>query len=110
MDTTVKTNRLSRRTFLAGSALSVASTLSTPSHADDRPADGWIDAHVHVWTPDRGQFPLAKGYDKKDMQPPSFTPSELMKHAEPCRSEARRSYPNELLRPRQCLHAEGHPR
>jgi predicted TIM-barrel fold metal-dependent hydrolase len=41
---------------------------------------GYIDAHVHVWTPDTAHYPLAKGYKKEDMHPPSFTPEELFKH------------------------------
>jgi hypothetical protein len=35
----------------------------------------YIDAHIHVWTPDTGHYPLA-------MQPASFTPRELFKHTE----------------------------
>lgn len=42
---------------------------------------GYIDAHVHVWTPDTGHYPLAKGYKKEDMVPPSFTPDQLFEHA-----------------------------
>jgi predicted TIM-barrel fold metal-dependent hydrolase len=41
---------------------------------------GFIDAHVHVWTPDTAHYPLAAGYKKEDMKPPSFTPEELFKH------------------------------
>jgi predicted TIM-barrel fold metal-dependent hydrolase len=44
---------------------------------------GSIDAHVHVWTPDTAHYPLAKGYRKEDMRPPSFTPEELFKHTKP---------------------------
>ena len=44
---------------------------------------GFIDAHVHVWTPDTAHYPLARGYKKEDMQPPSFTPEELFKHSKP---------------------------
>src|SRR5437899_11184470 len=44
---------------------------------------GYIDAHVHVWTPDTAHYPLAPGYKKEDMKPPSFTPEELFKHAKP---------------------------
>jgi predicted TIM-barrel fold metal-dependent hydrolase len=43
----------------------------------------YIDGHVHVWTPDTAHYPLAPGYKKADMQPPSFTPEELFKHAKP---------------------------
>jgi predicted TIM-barrel fold metal-dependent hydrolase len=44
---------------------------------------GYIDAHVHVWTPDTGHYPLAAGYTKEAMKPPSFTPPELFRHSRP---------------------------
>src|SRR5262245_62857843 len=44
---------------------------------------GFIDAHVHVWTPDTAHYPLAPGHKKADMQPPSFTPEDLFKHSKP---------------------------
>jgi predicted TIM-barrel fold metal-dependent hydrolase len=43
----------------------------------------YIDAHVHVWTPDTLHYPLAKGFKKDDMRPASFTPEELFKHTRP---------------------------
>lgn len=43
----------------------------------------FIDAHVHVWTPDTDHYPLGKGWKKEDMKPPSFTPEEFFKHAKP---------------------------
>src|SRR5882724_1440375 len=43
----------------------------------------FIDAHVHVWTPDTTRYPLAAGFKKEDMQPRSFTPEELFKHCKP---------------------------
>jgi predicted TIM-barrel fold metal-dependent hydrolase len=43
----------------------------------------FIDAHVHVWTPDVAHYPLAKGFKKEDMKPTSFTPEELFKHTKP---------------------------
>ena len=43
----------------------------------------YIDAHVHVWTPDTARYPLATGYKKEDMKPASFTPEELFKHCKP---------------------------
>ncbi|MBI2823804.1 MAG: amidohydrolase [Planctomycetia bacterium] len=45
---------------------------------------GAIDAHVHVWTPDTAKYPLAAGYRREEMKPPSFTPRELLAHARPC--------------------------
>lgn len=42
-----------------------------------------IDAHSHVWTPDTKKYPLAKGFTKENMQPPSFTAEELLGHCRP---------------------------
>ena len=73
----------SRRRFLqvvSGGAL--ASSLGRLPAAD--PAAGnWIDAHVHVWTPDTKKYPLAPDYTVADMLPPSFTPGELFAHCRP---------------------------
>jgi len=41
----------------------------------------FIDAHVHVWTPDTAHYPLAAGYDAASMKPASFTPEQLFQHA-----------------------------
>ena len=76
---------LSRRALLSGGAIA-AGTMMLPSCAvakDDKPTPGYIDAHVHVWTPDTKTYPLAKGYKKSDMQPASFTPEELFSHCKP---------------------------
>jgi predicted TIM-barrel fold metal-dependent hydrolase len=43
----------------------------------------FIDAHVHIWTPDTAHYPLAPGYKKEDMKPASFTPEELFRHTKP---------------------------
>ena len=43
----------------------------------------YIDAHIHVWTPDTSHYPLAAGYKREDMKPASFTPEELFKHCKP---------------------------
>ena len=45
---------------------------------------GIIDAHVHVWTDNIEAYPLAEGYSREDMKPPTFTPEELLSHAKPC--------------------------
>ncbi len=37
----------------------------------------YIDAHSHVWTPDTAHYPLAAGFRRAIMQPPSFTVEEL---------------------------------
>jgi predicted TIM-barrel fold metal-dependent hydrolase len=46
--------------------------------ADAATLRGFIDAHVHVWTPDVDAYPLAKGFTKAAMKPASFTAEELL--------------------------------
>ena len=43
----------------------------------------FIDAHCHIWTPDTERYPLAGGFRRASMDPPSFTPDELAAHAVP---------------------------
>src|SRR5207249_12180418 len=43
----------------------------------------FIDAHVHVWTPDTLHYPLVPGYRVENMEPRSFTPDELFAYARP---------------------------
>lgn len=86
--------RSTRRAWMAQSAgaLALAASSRWPhaTAAEEEPVElpaietGYIDAHVHVWTPDRGHFPLAEGWTVEAMQPPSFTPEELFAHAAPC--------------------------
>ena len=63
-----------------GSFLSTA-----PSSADAQGVKSmnYIDAHVHVWTPDTVRYPLASGFTKENMKPALFTPEELFKHCKP---------------------------
>lgn len=42
---------------------------------------GHIDAHVHVWTDDRGRYPRAR--DSRDTEPARFTPEDYFQHSEP---------------------------
>ena len=45
---------------------------------------GWIDAHVHVWTPDVERYPIdTRRYSVDDMVPESFTPQQLMAECQP---------------------------
>jgi predicted TIM-barrel fold metal-dependent hydrolase len=70
-----------RRRFLQ-STLAATATLAAPRlHAAE--AKGFIDAHVHVWTPDTQAYPIAEGFTQSDLAPPSFTPEELFAHAKP---------------------------
>ena len=68
----------------AGTWAIANSDLEPEASADDSPKAGYIDAHVHVWTPDTDGYPLAAGYSKEKMRPPSFTPEELFAHCRPC--------------------------
>ncbi|MCA9194843.1 MAG: amidohydrolase [Planctomycetales bacterium] len=45
--------------------------------------DGWIDAHVHVWTPNVQKYPLDAAFSVADMQPASFTPDQLLAYTRP---------------------------
>lgn len=46
-------------------------------------APGWVDAHAHIWGRDLAAFPLAAGQTLADLDPPSFTPEELLSIAQP---------------------------
>lgn len=71
-----------RREFLLVAA---AGTLASKGQTVLGAADsaGFIDAHVHVWTPDTVRYPLAAGFEKKSMQPESFTPEQLLEQCQP---------------------------
>jgi predicted TIM-barrel fold metal-dependent hydrolase len=60
---------------VAGCAL-----LAPHANAQDAKRMNYIDAHVHVWTPDTDRYPLVAGFKKEEMKPGSFTPEELFKH------------------------------
>jgi len=69
---------INRRHFLA----TAAAALAAPSSRAAEGA-GYIDAHVHVWTPDTVAYPVAEGFTPADLQPPSFTPEQLLAEAKP---------------------------
>ena len=75
-------NRLSRRTWIAGSVAGAAGSTFIAHAPVARAADDaftdLVDAHVHVWTPDTAAYPLATGFTQADLQPPSFTAEELL--------------------------------
>lgn len=82
-------HRFSRRDVLksglAAGALSAIPAFPVAA-ADKEPAvdlkkHPYIDAHSHIWTPETDKWPLANGKTKKDLDPPSFTPAELLKLA-----------------------------
>jgi predicted TIM-barrel fold metal-dependent hydrolase len=72
---------MNRRHFLATSVTATLGSQITGCASLSR--SGWIDAHVHVWTSDTKNYPLASGFTKADMKPASFTPEQLFAHCRP---------------------------
>ena len=72
---------ITRRHFLSTSASAVLSTQL--ANCASLSSGDFIDAHVHVWTPDTEKYPLALGFAKNDMAPASFTPDQLFAHCKP---------------------------
>ena len=77
----VVTRRGFLRGGLSGVALTVGDKHTTLLAAD--PLTSFIDAHAHVWTSDTKRYPLDSTFAKTDLQPASFTPAELIRHAHP---------------------------
>ncbi len=48
-----------------------------------KPAQDFIDTHVHVWTNDFKKYPLAAEFKVQDVNPPVFLPEEMLRIAEP---------------------------
>ena len=65
-----------RREALAGLAVAARA-------ADTAKASNYIDAHVHVWTPDTVSFPHDKLRNGRPVPPVSFTPEQLLTLARP---------------------------
>ena len=81
--------RFSRREVIKAAAgiagvAGCAATEKAGQTARESDAPGWIDAHVHVWTDNVEQYPLAPGFRKEKMQPARFTPEDLFAHCHPC--------------------------
>ncbi len=80
---THRSQRLSRREFLATTAVATAGLVAGCRTPPPPPMKDCIDAHVHVWTPDTASYPIDSSFTKADMVPPSFTPDEFLAHAKP---------------------------
>jgi predicted TIM-barrel fold metal-dependent hydrolase len=89
MNTTELNAPMRRRRWLAASAaaLSVAAAPRARAQVAGAEVDlkklPLIDAHSHLWSPDVERWPLANQQTRADLKPPSFTPEELLKLAEP---------------------------
>jgi predicted TIM-barrel fold metal-dependent hydrolase len=42
---------------------------------------GYVDSHSHLWSPDRGRYPLRPGASEANVVPKGFTPGEFFSHA-----------------------------
>jgi predicted TIM-barrel fold metal-dependent hydrolase len=67
-----------RREFLALALTACAAGQEKPPLNARR-----IDAHVHVWTPDKKRYPWDPHYAEPAADPASFTPEQLFEHAHP---------------------------
>ncbi len=77
---------ISRREFIqtsAASSLALGSLQAATILNGAQNEASWIDAHVHVWTPDTKKYPLAESFKISDMAPASFTPAELFLECKP---------------------------
>ncbi len=80
---------VSRRSFCRDSIVAASALATIPTNhsrsAAAAPSDplGWIDAHVHVWSPDTATYPISETFAISDMQPPSFTAGQLLEHCKP---------------------------
>ena len=64
------TARITRRHFgRISTAGAIATAIPTAARGAEVKRKGWIDAHVHVWTPDIKKYPLADGYDAEICRP-----------------------------------------
>ena len=72
----------SRRAFLRSAALAALAPAGCSSFAGGK--RGYIDAHVHVWTPDTQHYPISKNPKYKAHRTvDSFTPEQLFVHSKP---------------------------
>ena len=89
MSVTVAKAPIRRRRWLAASAAALAVAAAPRAKAQVAGAEvdlkklPYIDAHSHLWSPDVERWPLANQQTRADLKPPSFTPEELLKLAEP---------------------------
>ena len=72
-----------RSLIMIATITSLLSISTIEAKAQEVKRMNYIDAHVHVWTPDTTRYPLAAGFKKENMKPASFTPEELFKHCRP---------------------------
>jgi predicted TIM-barrel fold metal-dependent hydrolase len=70
----------SRRQVMQSAVAAAVSAASKTAFADDF---GYVDAHSHLWSIDRVDYPLAPGAKEEDVQPKSFGIGEFFEVARP---------------------------
>lgn len=80
---TSPSTRQSRRRFCLNSGLATAAVLAGCRTPQEDRLTGFVDAHVHVWTPDVARYPIHSTFTTADLQPPRFTPEDLFRHSQP---------------------------
>lgn len=81
-----KSQTSSRRQFCSLTSAALVASLAASqkmTFGQSNDGDGWIDAHVHVWTPNVQKYPLDAAFSVADMQPASFTPDQLLAYTRP---------------------------
>jgi predicted TIM-barrel fold metal-dependent hydrolase len=77
---------ITRRAFLRSTALAALASAGCATSATPTAGSGdFIDAHVHVWTPDLQRYPFAPGFTIHDENRvvASFTPEQLFAQCRP---------------------------
>lgn len=72
---------VSRRRFIQYSA--AAATVAVAAREGWAENLGYIDAHSHLWSPDRTHYPLQPGAKEEDVVPKGFTVGDFFSHARP---------------------------
>lgn len=73
---------LNRRGFLAGTAAAAAAVAPTVARGSAATL-GYVDAHSHLWSPERLRYPLRPGAKEEEVKPKGFTPGDFFSHARP---------------------------
>jgi predicted TIM-barrel fold metal-dependent hydrolase len=73
-----------RRQWLAGMSALGMQSLTFAKSESATTADGYIDAHVHLWTSDQTKYPRSGPNRDSEYQPATFTAEDLFANAKPC--------------------------
>ena len=72
---------VTRRGFLATAA--AAAAVGALPRIGGAETLGYVDAHSHLWSPERRRYPLRPGAQEEGVKPKGFTPGEFFSHARP---------------------------